>query len=285
MTTAASGELHGPGFGLALVFVLYAYGGWNDAVFVAAEVRDQRRNMPRALFYGIGLITLLYLAVNAAYLKSLGFEGVRQSSTPAASVVENVVGHWGGRAISALVMISALGAINGLLLAGSRIYAVMGEDFRLFSWLRTGGTQAGAPVAAIVLQGGVSIVLVFGVGTAAGRDGVDHLLRALGLADVPWEAYFGGFEALVAGTAPVFWAFFLLTGVSVFVLRVKHPQQRPFSIPLYPLPAVVFCLTCAYMFYCSLEYAKSLVLLAVVPVALGLPLYLLCQVWTQRRSS
>ena len=72
--------ISGPGFGLAMVFVLYTYGGWNDAAFVTAEIHDTRRNIPRALLLGIGAIFLLYLLINMAYLKSLGFEGLRNSS-------------------------------------------------------------------------------------------------------------------------------------------------------------------------------------------------------------
>jgi hypothetical protein len=78
----------------------------------------------------------------------------------------------------------------------------------------------------------------------------------------------------------VFWAFFLLTGVSVFVLRTKYPAaNRPFSIPFYPLPPLVFCATCGYMLYASLIYAKWLVLMGIVPLVLAWPLY-----WIARRK-
>ena len=98
-----------PNLGLALVFVLYAYGGWNDAVFVTAEVRDPRRNLPRALILGLLGITVIYLAVNAAYLAVLGFAAARDSATPAADVARQALGPWGAKAISVLVMVSALG--------------------------------------------------------------------------------------------------------------------------------------------------------------------------------
>jgi APA family basic amino acid/polyamine antiporter len=266
----------GPGLGLALVFVLYAYGGWNDAVFVAAEVHDQRRNLPRALLCGIAGITILYLAVNFVYLKVLGLEAARQSAAPAADVMQQAVGAWGAKAISVLVMVSALGAINGTILVGSRVYATIGEDYHLFAWLGKWNQRTGAPVAAIVLQGCFAMSLVVAVGTDLGRGGIDRMLESIGLAGLPWDEYFGGFETLVAGTAPVFWTFFLLTGLSLFILRVRHPERhRPFSVPWFPLPPIVFCCTCGYMLYSSLAYAKSLSLLGVVPLAVGIPLYLL----------
>src|SRR5262249_29489451 len=85
---------------LALVFVLFTYGGWTHAAYVAAEVRDQRRNIPRALVFGIVGITVIYLAINATYLAVLGFDGARHASTPAADVMEHAWGAWTGRLIS-----------------------------------------------------------------------------------------------------------------------------------------------------------------------------------------
>jgi len=264
-------EPAGPGLGLALVFVLYAYGGWNNAVFVAAEVRDQQRNLPRAMLLGLAGITAIYLAVNAAYLAVLGFESARQSATPAADVLQRAVGPWGGRAISLLVMVSALGSMNGTILTGSRVYAAVGEDYRMFRWLGRWNRRA-SPAAAITTQACTALLLVVVVGTERGRGAVDLALAGIGLAGVPWERYFGGFEALVAASAPVFWGFFLLTGISLVVLRIRNPNRpRPFSTPWYPLPVLVFCGTCVYMLYSSLDYARWLALLGAVPLLLGLP--------------
>lgn len=276
---STEGGLWGPNLGLALVFVLFAYGGWNDAAFVAAEVRQQHRDLPRALWIGIAAVTVIYLAVNAAYLGVLGFEAARQSSAPAADVLQRVFGPWGGQAISVLVMISALGAINGMILTGSRIYATAGADFPTLAWLGMWSRRSAAPVAAIAVQGVMSLVLILVVGTQSGRDAFDAVLGLVGIGGLPWDEYFGGFEMLLAASAPIFWAFFLLTGLSVFVLRRKNPTaRRPFSIPFYPWPPIVFCATCAYMLYSSLDYAKWLVALGVAPLVLGVPLY-----WFARR--
>jgi basic amino acid/polyamine antiporter, APA family len=265
-----------PNFGLALVFVLYAFGGWAHAAYVAAEVRDERRNLPRALMLGIVVVTITYVAVTAAYLVALGIDVARSSPTPAAEVLELVVGPWGGRAISLLVMLSALGAINGMILTGTRIYATLGSDYPAFAWLSTWtclGTKNqrdAAPVAAIAAQAAVAVLLVLVVGTAKGRALCDSALLSVGLRELPWHEYFGGFETLVAGSAPVFWAFFLLTGLAVFVLRIRFADRdRPFRIPFFPLPPIVFCLACAYMLYSSLTYARWLTLLGLVPLAFG----------------
>jgi APA family basic amino acid/polyamine antiporter len=264
-----------PSLGLAMVFVLYAYGGWNDAAFVAAEVRDQRRNLPRALWIGIFGITAIYLAVNAVYVGVLGFDAARQSPAPAADVLEHAVGHWGRAAISLLVMLSALGAINGMILAGSRVYAVLGADYPAVAWLGAWNRQSAVPLPAIGLQALAAVLMVLAVGTSAGQSLVDASLGGVGLSGLPWHEFPGGFEMLVAGSAPVFWTFFLLTGIAVFLLRWKDPAaNRPFSIPLFPLPPLVFCATCLFMLYRGLAYARWLVLLGVVPLAVGAVLLL-----------
>lgn len=267
-----------PSIGLALVFVLYAYGGWNDTAFVAAEVRDQRRSLPRALFIGIGLITAIYLAVNAAYLAVLGFEAARHSHTPASDVLQHAVGPWGSRAVSVLVMVSALGAINGMILTGSRIYATWGEDYSALRWLSRWSPHARSPVTAIVTQAWGAITLILLVGTPVGRYLCDTALIALRLNGLPWEAYPGGFETLVAASAPIFWTFFLATGVAVFVLRWKDGEvERPFRIPFFPLPPLIFCVTCGFMLYSSIRYASWLALLGAVPLAIGVPFYLIAR--------
>jgi APA family basic amino acid/polyamine antiporter len=260
---------------LALVFVLFTYGGWTHAAYVAAEVRDQRRNLPRALILGIVGITLIYLAINGTYLAVLGFDTARHTSTPAADVMEKACGPWGSRVISMLVMLSALGAINGMILTGTRIYAVWGADYPALKWLGTWNRNMAAPIASIAAQVIIAVMLISLVGTSAGRAAFDAALTTVGLKGLPWEIYNGGFETLVAGSAPVYWALTLLTAVSTFVLRFRdRAAERPFRMPLFPLPAVVFCATCIYLLRASLIYAKWLSLIGFVPTAVGVGAWL-----------
>lgn len=261
-------------FGLAMVFVLYAFGGWNDAAFVASEVRDRKRDIPWALFYGITGITVVYLLVNGGYLWGLGFDGLRNTFTPAADVLRRSWGEDGAKGISLLVMLSSLGALNGLIFTGSRIYTALGREHSVFAALGRWDPRLGVPVWSILAQAAVSLLLILAVGTESGRGTVDQLLGWLGFAPLPWQQYNGGFGTLVAGTAPVFWVFFLLTGVSLFVLRSKDPGiERPFTVPLYPVVPLIFCATTVYMLYSSMKYAGALSLLGFVPLAIGVPLY------------
>jgi amino acid transporter len=261
--------------GLALVFVLYAYGGWNHTAYVAAEVRDQRRNLPRALFIGLACIVIIYVAVNLTYVSVLGFAGAQNTSTPATDVMELAVGAWGGKVISVIVMLSALSAINGMILTGTRIYAAWGADHPRLAWLGAWNERSEAPVAAITLQCAVAVALIALVGTDIGRSAFDGVLGTLGLTGLPWEKYSGGFEMLVAGSAPVYWGLCLMTCAAVFVLRcADRTRERPFRIPLYPLPVIVFSLSCIYMLQSSVLYAKWLVLLSVIPLGLGFAAWL-----------
>jgi amino acid transporter len=260
--------------GVALVLILYAYGGWGDAVFVAAEVRNLQRNVPRALLLGMGGITLLYVGVNAAYLAALGLDGLRSATTPASDVLQLAWGPAGGRSIGLIVMLSALGAINGMLFAGSRVVMSMGEDYRLLSVLGGWDPRRRAPVPALIALGLMSVLLVVLVGTETGHRAWNAVLSSAGLTGMKWDPRSGGFEMLIVSMSPTFWALFVLTAVAVVVLRAKDARRpRPFRIPLYPLPPILFGLTSAYMLYSSAAYAQALNLIGVVPLAVGLVLY------------
>jgi amino acid transporter len=241
--------------GLAMILVLYTFGGWNDAAFVAAEVRDRRRNLPRALLWGTLAITVIYLLMNAAFLVALGFEGARGSKAIARDVFVQVFGAWGGAAISVLVMISALGAANALIFTGSRLYAALGSDHRVLARLGAWHPRFASPALSLLVQLLITLLLI---GLAASSFGKLH----------------GGFSSLLSATAPVFWCFFLLTGLSLFRLRKLDPERpRPFRVPLYPLVPLVFCATCLYMLYSSIAYAGRLTFIGLVPLLLGLPVY------------
>ncbi len=265
-----------PQFGLALVFVLYAYGGWNDTAYVAAEVRDRTRNLPRALFIGMSGITIIYLLVNFACIRALGLDAARMTYTPASDVVESAFGSWGAKATSVLVMVSALGAINAMIFTGSRIYGEMSRDYSVFRRSERPGNCIQIPKWALIAPGLFACVLILAVGTSRGQYAIDFALSQVWLSAIPWEQYFGGFETLVAATAPVFWTFFLLSGLSLFVVRrLKLERERVFRVPFYPLPPVLFCLMSGYMLYSSIAYAQWLSLMGFVPLIPGVMLYLL----------
>jgi amino acid transporter len=157
-----------------------------------------------------------------------------------------------------------------LILTGARIYAAAGEDFPAFGVLARWHARRGTPIPAILIQMAITLGLVLLVGHDAGRALLAGAMRAVGLGAPAWEGH-GGFDTLLKCTAPVFWLFFLLTGLSLFVLRAKDRGiERPFSVPLYPLLPIVFCGMCGYMLYSAVNYAGVLSLIGLGPLAAGL---------------
>jgi basic amino acid/polyamine antiporter, APA family len=237
----------GAGIGSAMVFVLFTYGGWNDAAYISAEVRDRKRNMVRALLASIGIVTLLYVLVNLAYLKGLGYDSMARSDAVAADLLRRAWGPAGEKLISVMIAIAALTSVNGSMIVGARSNYALGRDWPVFGFLARWDEASGSPRAAMLVQGALALALVvFGAVQNA------------------------GFKGLVEYSLPVFWGFFMLTGIALFVLRVKEPRaERPFSVPGYPLVPGVFVLTCGYLLYSSLAYHGRHALVGLGVLALG----------------
>jgi basic amino acid/polyamine antiporter, APA family len=237
----------GAGIGSAMVFVLFTYGGWNDAAYISAEVRDPRRNMVRALLYSIGIITVLYVLVNVAYAKGLGFDAMARSDAVAADLLKRAWGPFGEKLISVMIAIAAITSVNGSMIVGARSNYALGRDWPLFAWLGHWHEPSGSPRNAMLAQGVIAFVLVvFGA------------------------VYNAGFKGLVEYSLPVFWGFFMLTGVALFVLRAKEPAvPRPFRVPFYPVVPALFVLVCAYLLYASLAYHRQHALVGLGVLAAG----------------
>jgi amino acid transporter len=191
--------------------------------------------------------------------------------------------------MSVIVIISALGAANGLIFTGARVYATLGNDHSLFGWLGYWRPGHGAPILALIAQAIITLGMIAAVATAGGHGVVNEVLHytaqaidSAGFGDwikiAPggeWSAD-RAFDVLVSHTAPVFWVFFLATGFSLFALRSRDPnRERPFPVPLYPVLPFIFCNMCVYMLYQSVMYVKERALFAVVLVLIGVPLYFL----------
>lgn len=259
--------------GTAMILIMYTYGGWNDAAFVAAEQRNPRRNIPLALLLGTGLVTVIYLCVNVAYLSVLGYQGVTGSMAIAADVLDKLLGQGGQRLMCLLVMISALGAVSGMIFTGSRVYPALGRDHYLFTALSRWHPGLGVPLRSLLIQAIVALVMILAVGTQTGQGIIDAGLKPLGQTAGTFDPS-SGFDMLFRCTAPVFWTFFFMVGLSLFVLRWRDPgTERPFKVPLYPIVPLVFCASCALWFYFAARYAGWLAMYGLVPVLLGLPLY------------
>ncbi|MDX9755849.1 MAG: amino acid permease [bacterium] len=248
----------GFGFGqffLAFIFVQITFGGWSDAAFVAAEVKQPERNIFRALMTGLAIVTAAYVLINAALLFALGAEGMAANSNIMALVMERGLGSFGTHFMSLVIVVCALGSVNGMILVGGRIYHPFGRDHALFHFLGQWNAKSSVPLAAFLMQGVVACALLF------------------------W----GTFEQLVIFTSAAHWLFMAMVGISLFILRKREPQtERPFRVPLYPVLPLLYILTCGMLLYSSFNYATSITpygaWIGFGLVLSGLPVY-----WLSRR--
>ncbi len=250
-STAATASPANPSssWGLAMVFVLLSYGGWNEAAYISAEIQNPRRNIVRSLLWSIGIITGTYLLINLAYLQGLGIAGMAASRAVAADLLRQSLGEPGAIFVSLLVVVATLGSINATIFTGARTNFALGQDISPFRWLGRWQSQPSSPTIAYLLQGAIALALV-GLGTFTRQ----------------------GFETMVDYTAPIFWIFFLLSTLSLITLRIKEPDRiRAFEVPLYPIIPILFCVVCAYLFYSSLVYTGIGALVGVGVVLLGIP--------------
>lgn len=145
--------------GAAMVPVLFAYGGWQTASFVAGEIREPRRNLPRALIIGVTGVVVLYLAVNFVCVQVLGVSGLAGTKTPASDVMRLALGTAGARAIAAGIAISTLGFLSQGMLTAPRVYFAMAEDRLFFKSVGRLHPKTQVPILAIVIQGLLAIVI------------------------------------------------------------------------------------------------------------------------------
>lgn len=232
---------------VALILVLFTYGGWNELVYVAAEVREPRRNLGRALVLGTGSVTLLYLLANLAFLRALGYSGLAGAQAVAAEAVAAAAPQRGAQFVGALVALSALGALSGLVFAGARIAYALGRSYPSFGALGRWSAQRGTPPTALLVQGGLAAALIL---------------------------ICGSFVETLLYTAAAVYLFYFGTSLAVIVLRRRAPHlERPFRVPGYPWPPLLFAATCLFLIGAALDYRPLAASVALALCLLGLPAY------------
>lgn len=202
-------------FGLALVSVLWVYDGWADVSFVAGEVRDPRRNLPRVLIGGTLAIIAIYLIANMAYLAVMPIEEIRHSKLVAADVAQRVMGAGGVAFVATVVMISTFGTLNGSMITGPRVLFAMADDKMLFSPFAKVHPRYRTPFVSISVVTVIALVFVLA----------------------------GTFEQLADAFVTAIVPFYALAVASVFVLR-KRPGYNPsYRVPLYPIVPSIFIIS------------------------------------------
>jgi APA family basic amino acid/polyamine antiporter len=248
---APTGPVTGAGIAAALIAGLFAYGGWHMVSYTAEETVDPTRTIPKALLIGTLGVTALYAFVNLAYLHVLPVARVAQSTRVAAEMADAIFGPTGGRVVSLVVMFSALGAMNGVILAGPRVYQAMAADGLLFQWAAGVHPRYGTPHRAILLQAVWAAVLI---GT-------------------------GSYRALFTRVVYTEWIFFALLAVALFTLRRRGdyaPAYRAWGFPV--LPALFIVSSLAIVVNQMVREPKD-ALIGLGIVLAGLPVY---YAWSRR---
>ena len=238
------------GFGAALVPILFTYGGWQQTNFIAEEIVDPERTLPRALIFGVTLVVLVYLAANLAYLRVLGVEGLAAGTAPAAEVMDRVLGPRGAGLISAGIAVSTFGFLNLVILVTPRVLQAMAADGLFFPRLAELHPVHRTPAAAIGLQAAWAILLTVS----------------------------GSFAQLVDYVAFGDWIFFGLTVGGLFVYRRRDrdgPAGPPggFRVPGYPWIPALFVLAAAYVVVSAVAANPRNAAVGTLLIGLGVPVY------------
>ncbi|HSS52265.1 MAG TPA: amino acid permease [Thermoanaerobaculia bacterium] len=233
-------------FFAGLVPAMFAYGGWQNLNYVAEEVKEPQRNLPRAILIGVFCVIAVYVSANVAYVHVLGAPDLAATKTPAAEMASRLVGETGARVISLLIVISTFGFMNLALLSTPRVYYAMAADGLFFRRLARLSPRFRAPTAAILLQGGLAAVYAL-------ANTYDKLLGYAVFAD---------------------WIFFAFAGASLLVFRRTLPEApRPFPVPAYPWVPLLFILAGAGIVLNTFFADTRNALIGTAIFVLGVPVY------------
>lgn len=252
-TTAPAGAVTGRGFILAIAAGLFSYGGWHMVTYTAGETHDPSRTIPRALMIGTLVVTACYAGLNTVYLKVLPLETVRASSHVAADAADVLLGGGGATLMAAVVLVSAFGAVNGIILVGPRVYYSMAHDGLLFRSLGHVDPRFGTPAPAILAQAVVSCTLA--------------LTNAYG--------------ALFSRVIYTEWIFFALMAAGLLRLRRRADYRPAYRLRAAGLIVTVFVIASAVIVWTQITADISNSLTGLAIVLAGLPVYLL---WSRRAS-
>ncbi len=241
------------GMGVAMIGVLWAYEGWQYVTYSAGETLDPQRTFPRGIVVGTAAVIAIYLFANVGYLAALGPEAVARSDRVAAEAVDTLLGPAAGRLVAAAVLVSVVGAANGITLTAPRVYYAMARDGLFFRRLADVHPRFGTPAFAVIASSVWAAVL----------------------------AAWGTFEQLFTYVVFVGWIFYALGAASLFVYRRRRPDApRPFRVPGYPWTPVLFILAASAIVLNTIAAQRTRALFGLVVVLLGWPAYS----WWKRRA-
>jgi len=246
--------IHFVSFGLAVAAGLFAFGGWHMVSYSAGETRDPERTIPRALILGVLIVTACYTLLNAAYLYEMPLGSVATSTRVAAEAMERVLGPVGSKAITVVIIISALGSLNGIALAGPRVYYAMAQDGLAFRWMGALHPKRQTPYLAIAAQAVWACIL----------------------------AATNSYRALFSRVIYTEWLFFALLAAGIFLLNRRGQYTPKFLAFAYPLLPAISFLTSAAIALNQIWAAPRDSFIGLGLLIMGLPVYFF---WAHRSTN
>jgi APA family basic amino acid/polyamine antiporter len=205
-------------FGIALIYVSFAYTGWNAATYISGEMENPQRDLPRVLFFGTALVTVLYVLLNLAFLYAAPAEALRGEVEIGYIAAEYIFGETGGRIVGGMLALLLISTVSAMTLAGPRALQAVGEDYRAMSWLSR-STAEGVPWAAILFQSGIAVFFIL-------TQTFEQILVFAG--------------AMLAFNS-------LLAIIGLFVLRVRQPDlPRPYKTWGFPVVPLIYLAITAF---------------------------------------
>lgn len=246
-----------PAFAISLFWVMYAYSGWNAAAYVAGEVRNPGRNVPLALVLGTGIVTVLYLMLNAAFLHVAPIEEMKFQEEVGLIAATHIFGEQGGKVMGLLISFGLVSTISSMIWAGPRVTQVMAEDYRLFGFLSV-KNRFGSPGWAILLQAAIVLILLV---TST-------------------------FESLIYYIQALLFVSSLLVVLAVFVLRFRRPEaDRPYKTWGYPVTPAVFLAATVLMLIKFASERPSETLWGLLTLVSGFAVYYIAKRRQTKRTS
>ena len=240
--------------GMALVFILWTYGGWTESAYVAEEIKNPARDLPWSIILGLSLTTGLYLIVNLIYMAFVPLAEMAHHKLAAAEMMTRAVGPWGAAIISIMVICSTFGALNGYILTSSRILFAIGEDHALFGELGKVNPRFATPVRALLFNAAWALLLV-------------------------WT---GTLDSIVTYSTVVISIFYGMAGLSVFILRKKFPDiPRPFRVWGYPVTPIIFVVAMSAFVWSVWTQSPKDTAWGFLLLVAGIPLYILSSALTR----
>ena len=247
----------------AIVLVMWVYGGWNEAAYVAEEVKNPSKNIPKALFVGIFSVIILYMGINYVFIANFSPTGLANTISPASSLMEIWFGGKGKIIMSSVILISAAGAVNALTMTGGRmIYGITKttESLDLFSKIHP---TLKTPVFSLILNFMLSLILI--IISKGNSDFVDNL-----------TFYTGG----------VYWYFFALVIISLIIFRSKlDPKDIPFKVPFYPISPIAFLIISGVLIWGAFDYKPIETLIGISILTIGIPIYYLINISVENEKN